>query len=225
MANQYEEFKKHMQDKLISAAIDLAETLDIVGLNVGSGLIPLVDEEQNGDLLALIRNIRQRLALEIGIIVPPIHIQDDPQLKAGAYSILIKGNEVACGELMIDYLLAIDRGGTKKTIDGIETREPAYNKPALWIPISQREEAQSAGYVVADLSAVIAVHLTEVIRSHAEELLGYQGVQSLLDNLPKNAPKAAELFKKIIFNSRYLKIVCFKKLLNIEVQLENIKKS
>jgi flagellar biosynthesis protein FlhA len=166
--------------------------LDIMELEVGYGLIPLVDEEQNGDLLDRIRSIRQQLALEMGVVVPPLHVRDNLQLKAGAYSILIKGNEVAHGELMIDYLLAMDPGDVKKPIDGIETREPAFNLPAIWIPSSRREEAQFAGYSVVDISTVIATHLTEVIRSHAEELLGRQEVQKLIDNLAKTAPKPVE---------------------------------
>jgi flagellar biosynthesis protein FlhA len=161
-------------------------------LEVGYGLIPLVDEDQNGDLLDRIRSIRQQLALEMGIVVPPLHVRDNLQLKAGAYSILIKGNEVAHGELMIDYLLAMDPGDIKKTIEGIATREPAFNLPALWIPASRREEAQFAGYSVVDISTVIATHLTEVIRSHSEELLGRQEVQKLIDNLNKTAPKPVE---------------------------------
>jgi flagellar biosynthesis protein FlhA len=166
--------------------------LDVMELEVGYGLIPLVDEEQNGDLLDRIRSIRQQLALEMGIVVPPLHVRDNLQLKAGSYSILIKGNEVAHGELMIDYLLAMDPGDAKKTIDGIATREPAFNLPALWIPASRREEAQFAGYSVVDISTVIATHLTEVIRAHSEELLGRQEVQKLIDNLTKTAPKPVE---------------------------------
>jgi flagellar biosynthesis protein FlhA len=166
--------------------------LDVMELEVGYGLIPLVDEEQNGDLLDRIRSIRQQLALEMGIVVPPLHVRDNLQLKAGAYSILIKGNEVAHGELMIDYLLAMDPGDAKKAIDGIPTREPAFNLPALWIPVSRREEAQFAGYSVVDISTVIATHLTEVIRSHSEELLGRQEVQKLIDHLAKTAPKPVE---------------------------------
>ena len=166
--------------------------LDVMELEVGYGLIPLVDEEQNGDLLDRIRSIRQQLALEMGVVVPPLHVRDNLQLKAGSYSILIKGNEVAHGELMIDYLLAMDPGDAKKSIDGIPTREPAFNLPAVWIPASRREEAQFAGYSVVDISTVIATHLTEVIRSHSEELLGRQEVQKLIDNLAKTQPKPVE---------------------------------
>jgi flagellar biosynthesis protein FlhA len=166
--------------------------LDVLELEVGYGLIPLVDEEQNGDLLERIRSIRQQLALEMGLVVPPLHVRDNLQLKPGGYAILIKGNEVASGELMIDYLLAMDPGDAKKTLEGIPTREPAFNLPAVWIPASRREEAQFAGFSVVDLSTVIATHLTEVIKGHADELLGRQEVHRLLDNLQKTAPKAVE---------------------------------
>jgi flagellar biosynthesis protein FlhA len=166
--------------------------LDTLELEVGYGLIPLVDEEQDGDLLERIRSIRQQLALEMGVVVPPLHVRDNLQLKPGGYSILIKGNEVAGGELMIDYMLAMDPGDAKRRVEGIPTTEPAFNLPALWIPRSRKEEAQFAGYSVVDLSTVVATHLTEVIRNHSHELLGRQDVQRLLDNLAKSAPKVVE---------------------------------
>ncbi|MFZ5586599.1 MAG: flagellar biosynthesis protein FlhA [Thermodesulfobacteriota bacterium] len=166
--------------------------LDILELEVGYGLIPLVDEEQNGDLLERIRSIRQQLALEMGIVVPPLHVRDNLQLKPGGYAILIRGNEVAHGELMIDYYLAMDPGDAKKAVEGIPTREPAFNLPAVWIQAARREEAQFAGYSVVDLSTVIATHLTEVIKSHSDELLGRQETQRLLDNLQKTSPKVVE---------------------------------
>jgi len=166
--------------------------LDLLELEVGYGLIPLVDEEQNGDLLERIRSIRQHLALELGIVVPPLHVRDNLQLKPGGYAILIKGNQVSGGEMMIDYFLAMDPGDAKKPVEGVPTREPAFNLPALWIPASRKEEAQFAGYSVVDLSTVIATHLTEVIKSHAAELLGRQQVQRLLDNLAKTSPKVVE---------------------------------
>ena len=166
--------------------------LDLLELEVGYGLIPLVDEEQNGDLLERIRSIRQHLALELGLVVPPLHVRDNLQLKPGGYAILIKGNQVAGDELMIDYFLAMDPGDAKKPIEGVPTKEPAFNLPALWIPASRKEEAQFAGYSVVDLSTVIATHLTEVIKSHADELLGRQQTQRLLDNLAKSSPKVVE---------------------------------
>ena len=166
--------------------------LDVLELEVGYGLIPLVDEEQDGDLLERIRSIRQQLALELGLVVPPLHVRDNLQLKPGGYAILIRGNEIAVGELMIDYLLAMDPGDAKKQIEGVPTREPAFNLPAVWIPSSRKEEAQFSGYSVVDLSTVVATHLTEVIKSHANELLGRQEVQRLLDNLTKTNPKTVE---------------------------------
>ena len=169
--------------------------LDLMELEVGYGLIPLVDEEQNGDLLDRIRSIRQQLALEMGIVVPPLHVRDNLQLRPGGYSILIKGNEVANAELMIEYLLAMDPGDAKKQIEGIPTKEPAFNLPATWIPESRREEAQFAGYQVVDMSTIIATHLTEVIRSHSDELLGRQEVSRLLQNLAKTNPASVDELK------------------------------
>ena len=166
--------------------------LDLLELEVGYGLIPLVDEEQNGDLLDRIRSIRQQLALELGLVVPPLHVRDNLQLKPGGYGVLIKGNEVAAGELMIDYLLAMDPGDARKPLEGVPTREPAFNLPAVWIPETKKEEAQFSGYSVVDLSTVIATHITEIIKTHADELLGRQEVQKLMDNLARQAPKAVE---------------------------------
>jgi len=172
--------------------------LDALELEVGYGLIPLVDEEQNGDLLERIRSIRQQLALEMGLVVPPLHVRDNLQLKPGGYAILIKGNEIAGGELMIDYYLAMDPGDAKKEIEGIPTTEPAFNLPAVWIPETKKEEAQFAGYSVVDLSTVVATHLTEVIKGHSQELLGRQEVQELLDNLAKSSPKAVEEINSVL---------------------------
>ncbi len=166
--------------------------LDILELEVGYGLIPLVDEEQGGDLLDRIRSIRRQFAQEMGLIIPPLHVRDNLQIDPGAYIILIKGVDIAKGELMMGHLLAMNPGHVKREIDGIPTTEPAFGLPALWIPESKREEAQLAGYTVVDPSTVIATHLAEVIRTHADELLGRQEVQNLLDALAKNHPKAVE---------------------------------
>ena len=166
--------------------------LDILELEMGYGLIPLVDEEQGGDLLERIRSIRKQFAQEMGIIVPPLHVRDNLQLAPGQYVILIKGIDMARGELMIGHMLAMDPGDTKHKIQGIETTEPAFGLPALWIPESAVEEAQMAGYTVVDLSTVVATHLAEVIKQNAHELLGRQEVQRLLDALAKNHPKAVE---------------------------------
>ena len=166
--------------------------LDTLELEVGYGLIPLVDEDQNGNLLSRIRSIRRQFALDTGVIIPALHLRDNLQLKPGQYALLIKGNEVASAEILVDHNLAMDPGNVKHRIRGIDTREPAFNLPALWIPEAQKEEALLAGYTVVDPATVIATHLTEVFRRHLGDFLGRQEVQALLDNLAKTAPKAVE---------------------------------
>lgn len=166
--------------------------LDVLELEVGYGLIPLVDEEQGGDLLDRIRALRRQFAQDMGVVVPPLHIRDNLQIAPGSYSILIKGIEVASGELMIGHFLAMDPGDVKRKVPGIPTTEPAFGLPALWIPESRREEAHLAGYTVVDLPTVIATHLSEIIKQNADELLGRQDVQRLLDTVAKNSPKAVE---------------------------------
>ena len=166
--------------------------LDALELEVGYGLIPLVDEEQNGNLLSRIRSIRRQFALDMGVVIPSLHLRDNLQLRPGQYVVLIKGNEVASAEILIDHYLAMDPGDAKHRIKGVETREPAFNLPALWVPELQKEEAMLAGYTVVDPATVIATHLTEVFKRHLHEFLGRQEVQTLLDNLAKRAPKAVE---------------------------------
>ncbi|MFP4071042.1 MAG: flagellar biosynthesis protein FlhA [Desulfovibrionales bacterium] len=166
--------------------------LDVLELEVGYGLIPLVDEEQSGNLLARIRSIRRQFALDMGVVVPSLHLRDNLQLKPGEYVVLIKGNRVGSAEIMIDHHLAMDPGDVKHRIKGQKTTEPAFNLPALWIPESQKEEAMMAGYTVVDPSTVIATHLTEIFRRNMFEFIGRQETQSLLDNLAKRAPKAVE---------------------------------
>ena len=172
--------------------VDHLLTLDTMELEVGYGLIPLVDKQQDGILLGRIRGIRRQFATEMGIIIPPIHIRDNLNLNPAQYRLLIKGVEATQAELMVNHLLAMDPGGTAGKIDGIETTEPAFNLPAVWIPPEREEEAKFAGYTVVDNSTVIATHLTEVIRNNAHDLLGRQDVQHLLDNLAKTNPKAVE---------------------------------
>ena len=167
-------------------------SLDIMELEVGYGLIPLVDRDQDGSLLGRIRSIRRQFATEMGIIVPPVHIRDNLKLKPSEYRMLIRGVEMGGAELMINHLLAMDPGDVSQPIDGIPTTEPAFNLPALWIPAEREEDAKFAGYTVVDNSTVIATHITELIRANAYDLLGRQEVQHLLDNLSKTSPKAVE---------------------------------
>ncbi|MDI6762823.1 MAG: flagellar biosynthesis protein FlhA [Thermodesulfobacteriota bacterium] len=167
-------------------------SLDRLELEVGYGLIPIVDEEQNGDLLERIRSIRRQFATELGIIVPPLRVRDNLQLKPGEYRVVIKGNEVVRGEMMPGYVMALSPGEVKRTLDGIPTQEPVFGLPALWVPEKRKDEAQFAGYTVVDISTIITTHLTETLRSHADELLGRQDVQKLLDRLAQQYPKAVE---------------------------------
>ncbi|PIE70210.1 MAG: flagellar biosynthesis protein FlhA [Deltaproteobacteria bacterium] len=167
-------------------------TLDVMELEVGYGLIPLVDRSQDGTLLGRIRAIRRQFATEMGIVIPPIHIRDNLKLKPSEYRLMIRGVEMARCELMLNHLLAMDPGDVAQRLDGIPTTEPAFNLPALWIPEDKEEEAKFSGYTVVDISTVVATHLTEIIRTHAADLLGRQEVQHLLDNLAKTHPKAVE---------------------------------
>ncbi len=166
--------------------------LDLIELEVGYGLINIVENNESGDLLERIVSIRKQFALDLGIIVPSIHIRDNLQLDPGEYRLLIKGNKVGGGSLRAEYMLAMDPGNTSGTIDGIPTREPAFGLEALWIAKNQKEEAEMLGYTVVDLPTVMATHITEIVRTHAHELLGRQEVATLVDNFKKTYPKVVE---------------------------------
>jgi flagellar biosynthesis protein FlhA len=167
--------------------------LDLMEIEVGFEVVPLVDGAAGGgDLVERIRTMRRQLALEMGFLVPPIHIRDNLQLPPQAYAVLVKGIEVARGELRIGALLAIDGSGAAAPVPGATTREPAFGLEARWIAASDRERAERAGYTVVDPQSVVVTHLTEVIRRHAHELLGRQEVQGLLDHLARARPKVVE---------------------------------
>lgn len=166
--------------------------LDMVELEVGYGLINIVESDQSGDLLERIVSIRKQFALDLGIIVPSIHIRDNLQLASGEYRVLIKGNKVGGGVLRPDCLLAMDPGNVSERIEGYPTKEPAFGLDALWVAPSSKEEAETAGYTVVDLPTVMATHLTEIIRGHAFELLGRQEAASLVENFKKTHPKVVE---------------------------------
>ena len=168
-------------------------TPDMISLEVGYGLIPLVDQQQSGELLERIKSLRRQFALDMGFIVPAIHIRDNLELKPGGYSILIKGSEVAGSELMTNHLLAMSaEEQADNPLGGIATSEPAFGLPAVWIPERDRERAQAMGYTVVNLATVIATHLTEILRQHAYELLTRQETQKLLDSVGKKYPKIVE---------------------------------
>ena len=189
--------EKKAVEKEEGAAQDKIESylqVDQMELEIGYGLISLVDVNQGGDLLERITMLRRQCATEIGIIVPPIRIRDNIQLQANQYVVKIKGIEVGGGELMTGCFLAMDPGGTSSRIQGIPTVEPAFGLPAIWITQSQKEAADIAGYTVVELPAVIATHLTEIIRNHAGEVLTRQDVKALVDNVKaQNATVVEEL--------------------------------
>ncbi|MBI3657239.1 MAG: flagellar biosynthesis protein FlhA [Acidobacteria bacterium] len=163
-----------------------------LALEVGYGLIPLVDPNRESTFVDRIKLIRRQLAMDLGIIVPPIHITDNLQLTFRSYAILLKGVEIARGDLMIDDYLAINPGTAQAELDGIETREPTFGLPAKWIKPTDREHAQLSGYTVVDAQTVLATHLTETIKKHAYELIGRQETQVLLDTVAESHPKVME---------------------------------
>ena len=173
--------------------------VDPILLIFGYGLIPLVDSSQGGDLLDRVVMIRRQIALELGAIVPIIRLRDDIKLAPNQYKILIKGVEVAEGEILFDHYMAMNPGYIDEEIDGIETIEPYLGLPALWITETQRERAEALGYTVVDPPAIIATHLTEVIRNSLSELLSRQDVQTLIDNVKEHHPVLVdELVPKLL---------------------------
>ncbi len=163
-------------------------TVDPIEFEFGYGLIPLADTGQGGDLLDRIIMIRRQCALEMGLVVPVIRIRDNIQLKPNEYVIKIKGNNVGGGELLLNHYLAMSPGYDDESINGIETVEPSFGLPALWIDDSVKERAELSGYTVVDPPSVVATHLTELIKRHGHELLGRQETKQLVDNLRENYP-------------------------------------
>ncbi|MFD1774389.1 flagellar biosynthesis protein FlhA [Paenibacillus rhizophilus] len=167
-------------------------SVDPIEFEFGYGLIPLADTQQGGDLLDRIIMIRRQCALEMGLVVPVIRIRDNIQLKPNEYVIKIKGNQVGGGELLLNHYLAMSPGYDDESITGIETVEPSFGLPALWIDESVKERAELAGYTVVDPPSVVATHLTELIKRHGYELLGRQETKMLVDNIRENYPVLAD---------------------------------
>ena len=166
--------------------------LELVELEVGYGLVHIVDAEQDGDLLERISQIRKQFVQDWGVIIPSVRIRDNLELKPGGYSVKVKGIEVANAELMPDHYLAMDPGTVIEKIDGIETQEPVFKLDAVWINEEQKEDATYNGYTVVDLSTVIATHLTEVLKSNIHELFGRQELVKVLDRFKQDYPKIVE---------------------------------
>jgi flagellar biosynthesis protein FlhA len=166
--------------------------VDPLSVEVGYALISLVDEKQGGTLLTRIRSIRRQIASDTGLVVPPVHVADNLQLGPRTYAILLKGVEVARGELMPDRLLAINPGTASAPLEGVATREPAFGLPAWWIPTEQRDRASTAGYTVVDPTTALSTHLSEMIRGFLPDLLSRQQTKELVDRVAETAPKLIE---------------------------------
>ncbi|HEY9721147.1 MAG TPA: flagellar biosynthesis protein FlhA [Oscillatoriaceae cyanobacterium] len=163
-------------------------SVDPMELEIGYRLIPLVDAAQGGDLLERITMIRRQTAIKMGLVLPPIRVRDNLQLKPKEYRINLRGIEIARGEVQVDQFLAMNAGMAQGTLDGLATKEPVFGLPAYWIPESKKEEAEIQGFTVFDPSAVVATHLTEVIKQHAPDILSRQDVQGLLNNIKQEYP-------------------------------------
>ena len=166
--------------------------VDLVGLEVGYRLIPMVDKAQGGELLARIKGVRKKLSKELGFLLQPVHIRDNLDLPPGGYRITLMGATAGQGELMPDRDLAINPGHVTTPVPGIATKDPSFGLDALWVERGLREQAQMAGYTVVDAATVVATHLSQVLTRSAHELLGHEEVQQLLDRLAAQAPKLVE---------------------------------
>jgi flagellar biosynthesis protein FlhA len=174
------------------ASWDDVMPVDILGLEVGYRLIPLVDKAQDGELLRRIKGVRRKFAQEIGYLPPSVHIRDNLELRPNGYRITIKGVSIGAGEVNIGQYLAINPGNVSGSLPGSATSDPAFGLPALWIEAGQRDHAQMLGYTVVDAGTVVATHLNHLLHGHAAELLGRTEVQQLLDRLAKESPKLVE---------------------------------
>jgi flagellar biosynthesis protein FlhA len=192
---QKEEKRKAIEPKPVVKGEEKVEDylhVDPMELEIGYGLIPLVDVKQGGDLLDRITMVRRQLAGELGIVIPPIRIRDNIQLKPNEYRLKIRTIIVGKGELMSGAYLAMDPGTVTKKVRGVATVEPAFGLPALWITESQKEAADMAGYTVVELPAVLATHLTEIVKRHAHSLVSRQDVKNLLDSVKENNAAVVE---------------------------------
>ncbi|MDY6841647.1 MAG: FHIPEP family type III secretion protein, partial [Pseudomonadota bacterium] len=171
---------------------DDVSSVDIVGLEVGYRLIPLVDKSQGGQLLSRIKGVRKKLSQDLGFLMPSVHIRDNLDLMPNVYRITLMGVTIAEAEIHPDRELAIDPGQVFGKVEGIEGKDPAFGLDACWIEPDRKDQAQTLGYTVVDASTVVATHLNQVLQKHAHELLGHEEVQKWLDQLEKASPKLAE---------------------------------
>jgi flagellar biosynthesis protein FlhA len=199
-AREVEEAQRTQAEGQMAAASDERKPENVLGLlqvdpleiELGYGLLGLADQAQGGDLMERVVMIRRQTALDMGLVLPYIRVRDNMGLKPNQYVIKLKGIEVGQGELLPDHFLAMDPGTVMQPVPGMETREPAFGLPALWVASADRERAELAGYTVVDPPAVVATHLTELIRRHAHELLGRQEVKQLVDLVKESHPAVVE---------------------------------
>ena len=171
---------------------DDVQPVDVIGLEVGYRLIPMVDKNQSGELLGRIKGVRKKLSQEMGFLIPSVHIRDNLDLMPTGYRISLMGVAVAEAEVYPDRELAINPGQVFGNLEGVKTKDPAFGLDAIWISSSQKEQAQTLGYTVVDPSTVVATHLNQILQNHTHELLGHEDVQKLLDMLAKTSPKLVE---------------------------------
>jgi flagellar biosynthesis protein FlhA len=201
---------------------DDVEPVDLIGLEVGYRLIPLVDRNQGGELMGRIKGVRKKLSEELGFLVQPVHIRDNLELGPNSYRITILGAPVGESEVFPDREMAINPGQVSGTLPGAVTKDPAFGLDAMWVEKSRREQAQALGYTVVDASSVIATHLSHLLQSHAHELLGHEEVQQLLNRLGKTAPKLIEdLVPKLLPMSVVVKVL--QQLLLERVPIRNLR--
>jgi flagellar biosynthesis protein FlhA len=184
-----------LASETFTPAADSADALPVVdplSVEIGYALVAVADEKQGGTLLSRVRAIRRQIATETGVVVPPVHVADNLQLGPRVYAILLRGVEVARGEIYPDRLLAIDPGTASTPVEGISTREPAFGLPAWWISADQRERAATAGYTVVDPTTAMSTHLSETIRTFLPDLLGRQQTKELVDRVGQTSPRLVE---------------------------------
>lgn len=199
------------------------DPVDLIGLDVGYRLIPLVDRNRNGALVSRIKGVRKKLTEELGFLVSPVHIKDNLDLGPNSYRITLAGVSVGESDVHIDKDLAINPGQVFGKINGIESKDPAFGLEAFWIDASQREEAQMLGYTVVDPATVVATHLSEILKNNAHELLGHEECQQLLDRLATKSPKLVEeLTPKLLPMSTITRVL--QNLLEEKIPVRNIRK-
>jgi flagellar biosynthesis protein FlhA len=221
LVEENQEVLRPKSDDEASEQIKSIRPLEMLELEVGYGLVPLVDAAQEGELLERIRSIRKNIAQKMGFIVPPIHIHDNLQLKPYEYSLLIKGAKMGGGELN-GQLLAMDSGAVTGDIAGIRTTEPVFGLPAIWIKAADKDQAQINGYTVVENTTIIATHISEIIKKHSHELVGRQELQQLLDNLAANCPKVVEeLVPSLLSLGTVLRVI--KNLLKENVSIRDLR--